>query len=86
VPIKDVMANYYVSKDLEKREWRIKKEGAERVSSCASTQREAEKIAKELSANSGGGEVRIFRPHGGIRDSDTVAPGKDPHPPIDTKY
>ena len=35
------------------------KEGGERASATASTQKEAEKIAKEFSGNSGGGEVRI---------------------------
>jgi len=80
------MANYHISKDLERREWRIKKEGAGRASDYADTQKEAEKIAKELSANSGGGEVRIHGLDGKIRDSDTVSPGKDPCPPKDTKY
>ena len=80
------MANYHVSKDLERGEWRVKKEGADRISDYADTQREAEKIAKQLSANSGGGEVKIHSPHGGIRDSDTVAPGNDPCPPKDKKY
>jgi hypothetical protein len=80
------MSNYYVSKDLERGEWRIKKEGADRISDYTDTQKEAEKIAKELSANSGGGEVRIYKPHGGIRDSDTVPPGNDPNPPIDKKH
>ena len=80
------MANYYVSKDLERGEWRIKKEGADRASDYTNTQREAEKIAKDLSANSGGGEVRIYKPHGGIRDSDTVPPAKDPYPPKDTRH
>jgi len=80
------MANYYVSKDLGRGEWRVKKEKADRVSDYTETQKEAEKIAKELSANSGGGEVRIFRPYGGIRDSDTVPPAKDPCPPKDTKH
>ena len=47
---------------------------------------EAEKAAKGFAANSGGGEVRIHRPNGPIRDSDTVAPGNDPCPPKDTKH
>jgi hypothetical protein len=80
------MANYYVSKDLNKGEWRIKKEGADRASDFAKTQSAAQKIAKELSTNSGGGEVRIYSPHGGIIDSDTVPPAKDPNPPTDKKH
>jgi len=50
------------------------------------TQAEAEKAAKEFSANTGGGEVRIHSPKGPIRDSDTVAPGHDPNPPRDKKH
>ncbi len=80
------MANYHVSKDNEKKQWRVKKEGATKVSEYADTQKEAEKRAKELSANSGGGEVRIHGLDGKIRDSDTVKPGNDPKSSKDTKY
>ncbi|MDO5969668.1 DUF2188 domain-containing protein [Flavivirga aquimarina] len=80
------MANYHVSKDNEKQQWRIKKEGATKVSGYADTQKEAEKIAKELSVNSGGGEVRIHGLDGKIRDSDTVKPGNDPRSSKDTKH
>jgi hypothetical protein len=77
------MSNYHISKNKETREWQIKREGAERVSGTADTQKEAEKIAKGFSANSGGGEVRIHGLDGKIRDSDTVYPGNDPNPPKD---
>ncbi len=50
------------------------------------TQKEAEKIAKQFSGNSGGGEVRIHGLDGKIRDSDTVPPGNDPNPPKDKKH
>ena len=80
------MANYHVMKNKEAGQWVAKREGADRVSGFYDTQAEAEKVAKELSANSGGGEVRIHGPKGPIRDSDTVAPGNDPHPPIDKKH
>lgn len=80
------MANYHVSKDGEKDKWRIKKEGAVKVSGYANTQKEAEIRAKELSANSGGGEVRIHGLNGKIRDSDTVKPGNDPKSSKDTRY
>lgn len=81
------MANYHVTNPKGSDEWRVVKDNAERASATAPTQGAAEQIAKELAANSGGGEVRIHRPHGGpIRDSDTVAPGNDPHPPVDTKH
>lgn len=79
------MANYHVSKDKDRGEWKIKKENGTRASDYASTQKEAEQIAKELSANSGGGEVKIHGLDGKIRDSDTVAPGNDPCPPKDKK-
>lgn len=80
------MANYHVTNPKGLDGWKVLKEGAERAATIVSTQKEAEKIAKELSANSGGGEVRIHKPNGGlIRDSDTVAPGTDPFPPRDRK-
>ncbi len=81
------MANYHVTNPKGSKEWKIIKAGADRASATASTQKEAEKLAKQFSANSGGGEVRIHKPNGGpIRDSDTVAPGNDPFPPRDKKH
>lgn len=80
------MANYHVTKDKESGEWKAKREGAERAAGYFDTQAEAEKAAKELAANSGGGEVRIHSPRGPIRDSDTVAPGNDPRESKDTKH
>jgi hypothetical protein len=81
------MANYHVTNPKGSDEWRVVRENADRASATASTQAEAERIAKVLAANSGGGEVRIHKPDGGpIRDSDTVAPGHDPNPPKDRKH
>ncbi len=81
------MANYHVTNPKGSNEWRVKRAGADRASATARTQAEAEKIAKGLSANSGGGEVRIHKRNGGpIRDSDTVTPGNDPNPPKDKKH
>lgn len=80
------MSNYHVSKDKETGKWNIQKEGGTRSSGSENTQHEAEQRAKELSANSGGGEVRIHGLDGKIRDSDTVKPGNDPNPPKDTKH
>ncbi len=78
------MSNYHVTNKKGSDDWRVVKEGSGRASAMASTQREAEKIAKQLSFNSGGGEVAIHKPNGGtIRDKDTVAPGRDPNPPKD---
>jgi hypothetical protein len=78
------MANYHVSK--KGTAWQAKKEKGEKASTIVPTQKEAEKIAKDLSKKSGGGEVRIHGLNGKIRDSDTVAPAKDPFPPKDLKH
>ena len=80
------MANYHVTKDKETGDWKAKREGADRAAGHYDTQAEAEKAAKEFSKNSGGGEVKIHRPDGPIRDSDTVAPGHDPNPPKDARH
>jgi len=80
------MANYHVSKDKDSGKWNIQKEGGQKSSGSADTQKEAEKTAKEYAANSGGGEVRIHGLDGKIRDSDTVAPGNDPKSSKDTKH
>lgn len=81
------MANYHVTNPKDSEVWRVIKENATRASAILSTQYEAEKIAKKLSGNSGGGEVKIHKPNGGpIRDSDTVFPGDDPNPPKDKKH
>lgn len=80
------MSNYHVSKDKDSGQWKIQKEGGERASGYASTQKEAEKIAKELCVNTGGGEVRIHGLDGKIIDSDTVKPGNDPRNIKDKKH
>ncbi len=60
--------------------------GANRASSHHNTQADAERRAKEIVRNAGGGEVRIHGRDGRIRDSDTIAPGNDPYPPRDTRH
>jgi hypothetical protein len=80
------MANYHVMKNKETGNWSAKREGADRVAGYYNTQAKAEKAAKEMSANSGGGEVRIHTPKGLIRDSDTVKPGNDPGSIKDKKF
>ena len=64
----------------------MKAPGGERPSSVHSTQREAERVAKQVVRNLGGGEVRIQGRDGRWRDSDTVPPGNDPNPPRDKKH
>lgn len=78
------MSNYHIVKGSGGG-WNAKRAGASRAAGRYPTQSEAEKAAKRLSHNSGGGEVRIHGRDGKIRDSDTVAPGNDPYPPKDTK-
>lgn len=80
------MTNYHVTRNKGLGKWQAKRAGASRVSGYYDTQAKAEKAAKDFSRNNGGGEVRIHRPTGPIRDSDTVAPGYDPCPPKDTKF
>jgi Uncharacterized protein conserved in bacteria (DUF2188) len=66
--------------------WDVKAPGASRSSAHTGTQAAAEHRAKEIVGHAGGGEVIIHRPNGQIRDSDTVAPGRDPFPPRDQKH
>lgn len=80
------MANYHVTKRQDIEKWAAKREKAERVSGYYDTQAKAEKAAKVMAANSGGGEVRIHSTKGPIRDSDTIPPAKDPCPPKDNRH
>lgn len=66
--------------------WAVKKADAERASGVFDTQAEAERRAKDIVSNLGGGEVRIQGANGKWRDSDTVVPGNDPCPPRDRKH
>lgn len=66
--------------------WAVKKPGVPTPESRHRTQGAAEDRAKSQVSREGGGEVRIHGRDGRIRDSDTVAPGRDPHPPKDRKH
>jgi hypothetical protein len=66
--------------------WDVKAPNAGRASAHTDTQAQAIARAKEIVANTGGGEVTIQGRDGRIRDSDTVPPGNDPNPPRDTKH
>lgn len=66
--------------------WDVKKAGAKRASSHQDTQAAAEKRAKEIVGNLGGGEVRVQGRDGKWRDSDTVPKGNDPRSSKDTKH
>ena len=66
--------------------WAVKKGGSPRPESVHGKQSDAEKSAKDTVCRLGGGEVRIQGRDGRWRDSDTVAPGRDPNPPRDKKH
>ena len=66
--------------------WDVKAPGAQRASSHHNAQADAERGAKGIVGNHGGGEVVIHGRQGQIRDSDTVVPGHDPDPPRDTRH
>jgi len=66
-------------------DWAVKAGNAQRASGVYGTQSEAERAAKDIVRNHGGGEVRIQSRHGQFRDSDTVGGGHDPFPPRDRK-
>ena len=65
--------------------WDVKKPGSGRAIVHTETQKDAVDRARKIVSNSGGGEVRIHGRDGRIRDSDTIAPGKDPNPPRDKR-
>lgn len=65
--------------------WAIKAPNAERTSGVFDRQSDAINRGREIVGNAGGGELRIHRRDGRIRDSDTMPPGNDPFPPRDKK-
>ena len=65
--------------------WAVKRAGADRASGVFDRQADAQKVAKTIVSNLGGGEVRTQDRHGKWRDSDTVPPGHDPFPPRDKR-
>lgn len=63
--------------------WAVRREGAERVSSQHDTQADAIRAGQNLAQNNQS-DLRIHRPNGQIRDSDSY--GSDPNPPRDRKH
>ena len=63
--------------------WAVRRENASRVSSTHGTQGDAIDRGRDMARNTGG-ELRIHRQDGRIRDSDSY--GNDPNPPKDTKH
>lgn len=68
------------------KDWAVKKGGSPTAESIHRKQSDAERQAKGTVRDLGGGEVRIQGRDGRWRDSDTVAPGRDPSPPRDKKH
>jgi hypothetical protein len=65
--------------------WDVKKPGSTRAGAHEQTKSAAVNRARDIVRNAGGGEVRIHGKDGRIRDSDTIARGKDPNPPRDKR-
>jgi len=67
-------------------QWVNKKTDSDRASSLHGKQSEAEKAARGMLHNSGGGELITKGLDGKIRSKDTIAPAKDPCPPRDKEH
>ena len=66
--------------------WENKRNDADKASSLHQTQREAERAAREMLHNRGGGELTTKGVNGRIRSKDTISPGSDPNPPKDKEH
>lgn len=67
-------------------QWANKRNDAERASSLHRTQGAAEKAARGMLKNQGGGELTTRGKNGKIRSKDTISPGRDPNPPRDREH
>jgi uncharacterized protein YdaU (DUF1376 family) len=68
------------------KKWVNKRNDSKRASSVHSTQKEAQKSAKGMLKNQGGGELTTKGINGRIRSKDTIPPGNDPLPPRDKEH
>jgi len=66
--------------------WVNKRNDAGKASSLHETQRDAEKAAREMLRNQGGGELTTMGRDHKIRSKDTIALGNDPCPPKDKEH
>jgi hypothetical protein len=66
--------------------WANKRNDSTRPSSVHDTQSQAERAAREMLKNQGGGELITKGLDGKIRSKDTIAPGNDPNPPKDREH
>lgn len=67
----------YVVPNKERGGWDVVKEGHKRASAHTDTQKQAIDRARQIVEGQGGGEVRIQKKTGGIRDSDTTTHGRE---------
>lgn len=67
-------------------QWANERNDADRASSLHNTQSAAERAAREMLKNQGGGELVTKGLDGKIRSKDTIAPGNDPNPPRDREH
>lgn len=66
--------------------WANKRNDAGKASSLHSTQAAAERSARKMLHNQGGGELTTKGRDGKIRSKDTIPPGNDPNPPKDREH
>lgn len=66
--------------------WANKRNDAAKASSLHRTQGAAEKAARQMLKNQGGGELTTKGTDGKIRSKDTIPPGRDPNPPRDREH
>lgn len=67
-------------------EWVNKRNDAGKASSVHKTQAAAERKARHMLKNQGGGELITKSEDGRIRSKDTIYPGKDSYPPKDSEH
>ncbi len=66
--------------------WANRRLDGGRASSLHRTQADAERVARDMLKNQGGGELITKGLDGRIRSKDTIAPGHDPNPPRDREH
>jgi len=66
--------------------WANERNDADKASSLHGTQGEAERAARAMLQNQGGGELITKGLDGRIRSKDTIPPGRDTNPPRDTEH
>lgn len=65
--------------------WVNQRKDLHRASSLHTTQKAAEKAARKMLMNQGGGELTIKGEDGRIRNKETIGRANDPFPPRDKK-